>query len=404
MRRWTAVSAWPITLLITCVLAPAAAAQGPVDAAGNFGHDDSRDGTVTEIVSGFGPSGDVALDPIAQRFPNTYEYFDVVIPASGAYASFTVDIRWQDPRVDLDMYIHRRRPNGTYDPEYVAFSAQGATTEESAQIFNRLAAQPLQPGSVYRVFVDNWCSRDADPNPQTADPADTADCGIGAEVPDEDDFVGSVAFNGFTADNAVPRASITGPATGRTGQLLRFTASATDDDGITNYAFDLDGDGRFETNAGRSNVVAKRFDLPGTYNIGVRAVDSRNGAGYATLRQPLTITGPPLDSEGKPLIRILPSSKPIASFALGSPAFGGTTRRSVFVRYRLKETARVTLTVRRGNRTVKRLVRNRLRRGDRVHRVKLRPRGLRRGVYTVRLLVRTDDGRRQRLQLKVRRL
>ena len=400
-RRSVAIRPLFVALLIVLAAAPAALAQGPVDGDGNFGHDDARDGTATEIVSGFGPDG-ALVDPLAQRFPNTFEYFDVTVPPGGPFASFTVDIRWQDPRVDLDMYIYRQRPNGTFDPEAVGSSAQGGTNEESASIFNRLATQPLAAGSTYRVFVDNWCSRDADPDPTTPDPTDTANCGIGAAVPDEDDFVGGVTFNGFTASNRLPTVSLAGPDSGATGQLLTFTAAATDDDGITSYSFDLDGDGRFEVDAGASATVSKRYDTPGTYNVGVRAVDGRNGAAFANRR--ITVTGAPLDAAGKPLIVVGPSNRLLASFKLGRPVFGGRRGRSLVVRYRLRERARVELRLMRGKRTIRRVQRTRSREARRNYRLAIRPRGLRPRLYTVQIVVRASDGRRQVLRLQARRL
>jgi len=400
-RRSIASSTFFLALLLALMGPSAAVAQGPTFA---FGHDDALDGTPQEIISGFFGGGDTVSDPTAQRIPQTFEFFDVTVPpaATGSFASFTVQLRWQDNRLDHDMYIYRQRPNGTFNPEPVASSAQGGTNEEEATVFNPLAATPLPPGTVFRIYVDNWCTRDADPNPTTPDPADTANCGIGEDVPDEDDFIGSVTFNGFTPDNQLPRVSISGPDTGETGQLLTFSASGTDDDGITNYAFDLDGDGRFETNAGRASTVAKRFDIPGTYNIGVRAIDGRNGAGFANRR--ITITGPPLDASGKPLIRVIPSRRLVRSFFADAPVFGGRRGKALSVRYRLKQQSTVDLRLMRGNRTVRRLVRNRSRAGGRTHRLTVRPRGLRRGVYTLRLVVRTSDGRRETLRIQARRL
>ena len=401
LRRTISLRLLVAALAAGLLAAPSALAQGQIDGQGNFGHDDSRDGTANEITSGFGPDGE-PVDPTAQRYPNTFEYFDVTIPSEGSYASFSVDIRWQDPRLDLDMYIYLRRPNGTFNPEAVGSSAQGGTTFERATIFNRLASEPLQPGSVYRVFVDNWCTRDADPDPTTANPSDTANCGIGTEVPDEDDFVGGVVFNGFTPDNKLPTATISGPDSGVTGQLLTFNAAGQDDDGITNYSFDLDGDGRFEVDAGRSSSVSKRFDTPGTYNIGVRVTDGRNGAGYAN--RTLTVTGAPLDASGKPLIRIIPTKFLVSSFKLSGPVFGGRRGRSLVVRYRLKEAGTAELRLMRGKKTIRRVHGTRSRVAGRTYKLIVKPRRLKRALYTVRLVVKTKDGRRQTLKLQSRRL
>ena len=62
--------------------APSASAQGtcsPVEPPCTFEHDATRDGTPNEVVSGFygGDDGDDSNgDPLADRYPNTYETFE----------------------------------------------------------------------------------------------------------------------------------------------------------------------------------------------------------------------------------------------------------------------------------------------------------------------------------------
>ena len=94
----------------------------------------------------------------------------------------------------------------------------------------------------------------------------------------------------------------------------------------------------------------------------------------------------------------------MSSFKLSGPVFGGRKGQSLVVRYRLKEAGTAELRLMRGKKTVKRLHGTRSRVAGRTYRIKLKPRRLKRALYTVRLVVKTTDGRRQTLKLKTRRL
>jgi photosystem II stability/assembly factor-like uncharacterized protein len=76
--------------------------------------------------------------------------------------------------------------------------------------------------------------------------------------------------------------------------------------------------------------------------------------------------------------------KLVTSFKLQRPVFGGTTRRTLGIAYRLLNTAKVTVTVKRGKKVVKRF-RTRTRRGDRTHRLRFAKKGAARGDYKVTL-------------------
>jgi hypothetical protein len=69
---------------------------------------------------------------------------------------------------------------------------------------------------------------------------------------------------------------------------------------------------------------------------------------------------------------------------LERPVFAGTTGRALRVAYRLGERARVTVTLTRGGRVVRR-VSSGVRAAGRTYRLRIRARGLRRGDYTVRI-------------------
>jgi beta-glucosidase len=92
----------------------------------------------------------------------------------------------------------------------------------------------------------------------------------------------------------------------------------------------------------------------------------------------------------------------LASAKLSSPAFGGRRRAPLRLAYRLGRRAKVSVTLLRGKRVVRRL-RTRTRAGGRRVHVRMSSRRLRRGVYRVRIRVR-DSGGSARTTLVARRL
>jgi hypothetical protein len=92
----------------------------------------------------------------------------------------------------------------------------------------------------------------------------------------------------------------------------------------------------------------------------------------------------------------------VRELGLSSPVLGGR-RRPLGVRYRLDRAARVTIALKRGRRTVRRL-RTRRVRGERTYRVRFGARRLRRGRYRVVLVVRSLGGRRARASVAASRL
>ncbi|HZI90120.1 MAG TPA: penicillin acylase family protein [Thermoleophilaceae bacterium] len=91
----------------------------------------------------------------------------------------------------------------------------------------------------------------------------------------------------------------------------------------------------------------------------------------------------------------------LRSATLGSPVFGGRSGRPLRLRYKLRRRARVSVSLLRGKRVVRRL-RPRARRAG-TRRAAFRARGLPRGVYRVRLVVRAG-GKRSGTVLAARRL
>ena len=200
------------------------------------------------------------------------------------------------------------------------------------------------------------------------------------------------------AQNQPPVISgLTGPAAGTVGETLTYTVSAFDPDGaIGGYAFDLDGDGRFEHEGGLANVVAVRYDSAGVRNVGVRVRDDAGGVAYASAA--VTISGAAGPGPAGPAPGL------VATFRLDRPVFGGTKRRRLRVAYSVREDARVTVSLHRGGRRLKRLARRRAVSPGRVYRATVRPRGLARGAYTLRLRAVGAGGRTQRATLTAVRL
>ena len=356
----------PLVLAALLLLIAAPAAMADTTAPINFGHDDALDDPAepdtgtndagtreihSGVFAGFGYDG--SLQPDAQRADSTangneiasedptfvpednptYEKFPFTVPAGDENGSFTVTVTWEEPAIDLDVYVYRQRTNGTLDPNPVATAASTADPERATR-FEPIAGDPIKAGT-YWVYVDNWCSNDHDPfivfflgGSCSGDPA------APLSNSDEDDFIGQVTFTPFTPDNKLPKiATFTGPDSGATNQDLTFTTTAGDEDGtISSYAFDLDGDGRFEYDNGKNPTVTTRFANAAVYNVGVRVSDNRGGVAYAS--RAITITGPSSGDTGTKGPGI------IKSFKLNRPVFGGRKRNKLVARYALREAGR----------------------------------------------------------------
>jgi hypothetical protein len=405
-----------------------------------FEHDRALDGTPAEIVGGFFSLVAGAGTPDEQRYavPDFLEFFDdndnftpppyggrtayswetrefTVAPAA-KNGSFTVTMHWANPNVDFDLYVYRRNADGTVGPDPVASSAAGGTIQESATYVPDSVPDPEDPNSfdpgtvepgTYVVYVDNWCSNENDPlDRELAEFVGEPVCLQGG-YKDEDDWTANVTFAAADPVNKLPTAKIDGPREGTAGSTLTFTASGTDRDSSTDpprftYAFDLDGDGHFDYDSANNASVAKRFDTPGVYNIGVRVLDEDGGAGYAAI--PVRINGVPQAlptgaTPAKPTAVLTP----LSSFTLGRPVFGGSNNRSLVVRYRLREASTVTVALYRGSRRIRTLSTGN-RSANRSYRIVVPARNLRAGSYTIRLGAKTAAGRTQNARLSAKKL
>lgn len=376
-------------LLIAAVLAalalPAAAAA-QTSTARTFSHDASLDGTAQEIHSGLWNGDDSSGDPLASRYANTYETFEVDVPAGTRHGSLTATITWDDARIDLDVSLYRIGADGRPTGRAIARGASSAAAHRASETAAYSPGAPVDPGR-YMVIVDNVCSRDADDDPRTPEP-DSVNCGIGEDVPDEDAFNGTV-----TLGNELPSVTLDGPDTGVTGQPVTFDADARDLDGsIAAYYFDLNGDGVYELDSDGARQVSTTFRTPGTYTVGVQVTDDTGDVAYALHR--ITISAPPPKTVKRP--------PPILSFRANAKSFGGRGLHWLVVRYKLSERARITLVLRRDGHFVRRIgagVRARRHR----YTIVLKPAHLKPGVYTVTLSLLGTSGRTQVAQVKARR-
>ena len=368
-----------LTLALAALLAPGAAAQSQLTLA----HDASVDGTPREIRSGLYPGDSATGDPLAARPVNSYETFELVVPEGSRHSTLQASIAWPNAKVDFDLSVYRLDAAGRAVSPAIARSAVRRRPSESATY---TPAGAVEPGR-YLIVVDNYCTRDADDDPRSADPAKRADCGIGQEVPDEDGFQGTL-----TLGNQPPAVTIVGPDTVPARQAAGFTAVAADPDGeVTAYLFDLDGDGSYELDSDGTSAVSTNFPQRGTYTIGVQVIDDAGAVAYAT--KTITVTRPIVPPDTR---------QPLVSFRLSRPSFGGARERRLVVTYRLRERARVDVTLRKGSRRV-RLIARGVRRGRRTYRIVLRPTHLRRGLYSVRISVYAASGKRQIAVLSSRR-
>jgi YD repeat-containing protein len=222
-----------------------------------------------------GPTVSGAYTEPGPRPPGSFEEKDFTIAPGEQNAGFAASIRWADENNDWDLRVYRLNSDGSLGAK-VAESASGGTREESAEY---VGPQPVPPGQ-YRIVVDNWAVVPTD-----------ADCMDGETPPD---WSGSVAFSPYVPGNQRPVAAFSGPDGAAPGEEVTFDASASrDPDGqITRFAWDLDGNGSFETDTGRNPRVTRAFQTGPAY-VSLRVTDNRGGTAfdYKTIRVGATASG-----------------------------------------------------------------------------------------------------------------
>jgi hypothetical protein len=213
---------------------------------------------------------------------------------------------------------------------------------------------------------------------------------------DEDYWKATVTFRAYDPSNVRPSVSLSGPTTGAIGENLTYTADFSDPDGeITGVRYDLDGDGTYETDGQGARFATTSFNSPGLRTVGVQVSDNEGGVARASADVRITSAQASGTAQGVALL---------SSFKLGRPVFGGVRNNRLTIRYRLRERATVIVSLYRGSKRVARLSRGR-RIPNRTYRINVSPRRLRRAGYTVRIFVRSADGRRvQAARLSAKRL
>jgi PKD repeat protein len=112
---------------------------------------------------------------------------------------------------------------------------------------------------------------------------------VGLRVTDNSG-VTATTTRAVTIQNRPPTASFTAtPSTALSGTSIAFNASAsTDPDGtVAKYEWDLDGNGSYETDTGKTATTSQTYATPGTRTVGMRVTD--NEGGTATTTRTVTI-------------------------------------------------------------------------------------------------------------------
>jgi PKD repeat protein len=90
----------------------------------------------------------------------------------------------------------------------------------------------------------------------------------------------------FNSDNANkrPTASFTAPTSAKVGETVSFDASASkDSDGtVAKYAWDLDGNGTYETDTGTTATVDHAYETVGDVKVGLQVTDNLGATGAAS--------------------------------------------------------------------------------------------------------------------------
>ena len=237
MVRRSLTAALAATFLLS--IAATAQAQDPPTCAATvappcvFEHDAGRDGTPSELVSGFfggDDSDDSNGDTLDDRVDNSYEAFDFTIPEGTQGGNFTVNVTWVDARVDLDLYVYRRRPDGTIVPARSPRRRRSGTTPRTRPTRRRSSASPSSrtptwPSSTTgaRTMPTTTRTRPTRPTPPTAGSARTPR-GRGRLRRLRDARPAQIT-------NQLPTASLSGPDAGRVGRRSTYTAQGSDTDG-----------------------------------------------------------------------------------------------------------------------------------------------------------------------------
>jgi YD repeat-containing protein len=166
-------------------------------------------------------------------------------------------------------------PNPALTGQSVSFDASGSSDSDGTIVKYEW---DLDGNGTYEVNTD------ANPTTSTSYPTARALI-VRVRVTDNDGATTSASLN-LTIDDRPPTASFTAtPNPALTNQTVSFDASgSTDPDGtITNYKWDLDGDGTFETNTGSNPTTSRSYAGNGPVSVKVRVTDNDGSTNDATV-------------------------------------------------------------------------------------------------------------------------
>jgi uncharacterized delta-60 repeat protein len=206
--------------------------------------------------------------------------------------------------------VERLRPDGVLDPAYDGDLGQPYVS------VNDLAVQPdgsalaigaLDPaGAVFALDPAGKPDAAFAPGPQRpglrtvqAGPSGSTTLYGGALLDDgrlalsgsgtnPQDIIRMMAARLFV--DAAPVAGLTGPASAAAGETVTFTSTSTDN-GPLQHAWDLDGDGTFETSTGATPSAARSYDTGGTRTVRLRVTDAKGRT--ATAAHAIAVSVPP---------------------------------------------------------------------------------------------------------------
>ena len=112
---------------------------------------------------------------------------------------------------------------------------------------------------------------------------------------------GNRGFIARTLPNAAPTPTLAAPSRTAPGAAVTLDAAASSDpEGEPlRFAFDLDGDGAFELDAGATPVATRSFAAAGSYTVGVRVTDPRGASAAVTRTITVDAPNPPEPVLGK---------------------------------------------------------------------------------------------------------
>jgi hypothetical protein len=185
-------------------------------------------------------------------------------------------------------------------PVALAAPADGAVSRSATPTLNWAASSDAGTGLAgYTVSIDRAAVAALGPDASSFKPlSDLADGAHSWQVSARDNAGNSTAspVGTFTVDTRPPTPTLaidSSPAL--TGDEVRFTAGTTEAPvyTIVDYAWDLDGDGTYETDTGASPTTAKTYKAPGAVSVGVRITNSKGRSNATTASLQVTAAPPP---------------------------------------------------------------------------------------------------------------